>query len=1178
MRKLLRNNLLFSLFFLSSLQLCLAQSAGLSQNIRFKKLSIEQGLSQSVVNCILQDSRDFLWFGTQDGLNMYNGKNFVYFKHDFLDSTSISSSSIKCMFESRQGSLWIGTENGLNVYNPLTGKIKSYKHDPFNIKSISSNNITYLYQDKSDRVWVGTGDNGLCRFDVEKGEVNSDYLKHQQYNKSTLSNNKVTSIYEDRSGLLWVGTEDGLSVYDKNTEIDTTKRKSNSVEKTERKEKFKFQVYKHDDNDPNSLASNQVNCIYQTLNGLIFIGTSDGLSVFNPETKKITNYKTAGDNFNINDITCLFEDRSGKLWIGTKGEGLCVFDQYSKTFTCFKSDPDNPYSLSKPYVFSIYEDKSGTIWIGTWGGGLCSYNPYFDRFKIIQKKTGDSNSITSSDISSVCEDNKGNIWIGTFGYGLNKYNSSSEINKVFVMGPQSISDNTINHLYEDAENSTLWIGTPNGLNALDLKTDKIQLFKNDPKNIFSLSNNDVNVIYKDGGGVIWVGTSNGLNALNLDQKKFRRYSFTGGNSTSAAFNDITSVHEDHEGKIWVGTNGSGIRMLDPITGDIKTYQYSEKDKRSLSNNIINNIYEDGDSVLWVSTSNGLNGFDPEINGFEYFTEHEGLPNNVVYGIVEDNNKKLWLATNNGLCSFISPTRQRIESLKNNDGAEGMDTKVEVVNPMTKVYDIRDGLPSNEFNARAFCKGYNGNLYFGSISGLVGFNPDSLQTNPYVPPVYLTSFKLNENEYAMDTTIMFKKVIELNYDENYFSFEFITLNFIASEKNEYWYILEGVDKDWKLSGQINFVNYNNVDPGTYTFRVKAANNDGVPNEEGTSVTIIIKPPFWRTNWFYLLCFLFLVARLYWYIKWRESSLTVQKKILEKKVAERTRQLKKEKDRVEIAYLQIDNKNKEITDSIKYAKRLQEAILTPEDEVKKHLPESFILYKPKDIVSGDFYYFNKAQNGSLIMAAVDCTGHGVPGAFMSIVGNNLLNQSIITNKKTKPAEILDELNTGLSETLKQTLTEASVKDGMDMALCTIDPKGKKIQYAGAYNPIWLIRKGIVDSDLVLDERAFPVDKDMLEIRADKFPVGKFIDDEPHLFTNHEMQLKTGDTFYIFSDGYADQFGGMKGKKFKYKRLRDLLLSIQDKSMVEQKIILDRRLENWKGELEQVDDILIIGVRMT
>jgi len=413
-------------------------------------------------------------------------------------------------------------------------------------------------------------------------------------------------------------------------------------------------------------------------------------------------------------------------------------------------------------------------------------------------------------------------------------------------------------------------------------------------------------------------------------------------------------------------------------------------------------------------------------------------------------------------------------------------------------------------------------------------------------VHITSFKKFGLETALDTSISDKKYIELSYKDNFISFEFVALDYIFPEKNKYSFTMDGLDNNWSPPSTRRYVSYTNLPGGDYIFRIKASNSDGVWNNEGVAVHIKVIPPWWKTNAFYAFCVIFSIAFIFGFIRFRTASIEKEKKILEQKVAERTAELAQ--------------KNKDITSSIQYAKRIQDAILPTKEQIHKHFPDSFVLFKPKDIVSGDFYWFGEKM-GRKIAACVDCTGHGVPGAFMSMIGTNLLNQIILENGITEPAAILSALNQGVRTALKQGIqSEIETTDGMDIALCSIDMNAKEVQFSSALRHLIIISNGKIE-----------------KVDGNKFPIGGAQLDTERIFTNHLKFLKKGDILYMFSDGYADQFGGEKGKKFMIKRLHTLLLSIYLFSMPEQKTLLEKELENWKGNHSQVDDVLVIGIRV-
>ncbi|MGZ4117904.1 MAG: SpoIIE family protein phosphatase, partial [Bacteroidia bacterium] len=463
------------------------------------------------------------------------------------------------------------------------------------------------------------------------------------------------------------------------------------------------------------------------------------------------------------------------------------------------------------------------------------------------------------------------------------------------------------------------------------------------------------------------------------------------------------------------------------------------------------------------------------------------------------------------------------------------------------YGKSEGFLGVETNPNAVCLDKEGDLWYGTIMGAVRYSPKEDKINTVEPQTFITGLKLFMKDYPFPDDSRFK------YDENHLTFNFVGVSLDNPEKVRYQYKLEGFDKDWAPGfTSANEAVYTNLPPGTYTFMVRAYNNDGIGNIQATEYKFYIAPPFWQTAVFYILVFVFAIFGLYVFDKMRTRNLKAAKKLLEDKVDERTEELA-------VKNSELAEKNKDITDSIRYAKRIQEAILPPEKVIRKYLADAFVFSKPKDIVSGDFYWIDK-KGDTILFAAVDCTGHGVPGAFMSIVGYNILNQAINESTSIAPASLLDKLNKGVSETLNQTSEDTKLRDGMDVALCTVNFKTMELQYAGAYNPLLIVRN-----------------KEIIELKADSIAIGSYTETQKQPYTNHTIQLQKGDTIYVFSDGYADQFGGPDGKKFKINQLKTMLINLSGAPMHQQKMTLEKSIEEWRGVLQQVDDMLIIGVRV-
>ncbi len=826
-----------------------------SNILKFEHISIEHGLSQNSVYCIFQDSKGFMWFGTENGLNRYDGHSFKIYKHVSKDPFSISDNMIFSIFEDLSGILWVGTRSGgLNKFDRETDRFTHYRNDPDDLYSLINNSVYLVYEDRSDDLWISTRQ-GLNKFDRETGR----FFRYQndQNDPGSLSSNFITSICEDQSGMLWLGTTLGLNKFDK--------------------ESGRFFRYFNDPDDLNSLSSNYVRSVCIDRSGLLWIGTyGEGINKFDQKTGRFTRYRNDPENpnsLNDNNIRSIYEDQTGVLWIGTT-KGLNKFDHGAGRFTHYRSDPDNPNSLNNNSIWTIYEDKSGVLWIGTRFGGINKINREMDHFNHYRNVPGDPNSINGSFVRSIYEDRSGVPWIGMYEAGLNKFDRETERFIHYLHDPDdpnSLSGNKVRSVYED-KSSVLWIGTTVGLNKYNRETDHFTRYRNDPDDPNSLSGSNVFSILEDRSGILWLGTTNGLNKFDRKAGRFTRYMNNQDDPESISGNFISSIYEDRSGTLWISTSGRGLNRFDRETESFIHYLHDPDNLNSLSTNFVFSVYEDSSGVLWIGTNNGLNKFDKSRSQVTHYMENDGLSDNAVYGILEDGHCNLWLSTNKGLSKFDPEN----ETFKN--------------------YDVNDGLQSNEFNDCAYFEGRNGEMYFGGINGFNLFHPDSIRDNPHLPQLVITDFQLiNKSvpvgEMADGRTLLTKnisetKAIELTYEDRVFSFEFAALEFTDPEENEYAYMMEGFENKWNYIGHRRFATYTNLPHGEYVFRVKASNNDGIWNEEGISLKIKITPPFWKTVWFKLSAFIFIFALAYFSYKIRVKNINQHRKKLKNLLDERT----------------------------------------------------------------------------------------------------------------------------------------------------------------------------------------------------------------------------------------------------------------------------------------------------
>ena len=844
-----------------------------TQDLKFNHLSIEDGLSQATVYSILQDHKGFMWFGTADGLNRYDGYSFEIFRNDPLDSTSISNNEIRCLYEDRSNRLWIGTlGGGLNLYDPKTKSFLIYKNDPSNPSSLSHNKVWSIFQDKENNLWIGTS--GGLNFFNEKENTFKRFVNNPE-DPASISNNSIRSIYQDKSGHLWIGTNGGgINLFDAKS--------------------GKFKRFVNDTNNPKSISGNIVSSIYEDRSGRFWVGTAgDGLNLFNIQKTEFIRFKNDPKNqssLSHNSVWAIYEDYSGKLMVGTRGGGLNIFDKSTSKFIHYHPDPKNPKSISDNTIWTFYENKSGTVWIGTSYSGINYIDSKRKKFEHFNHDPEDPASLSSSNVWSIYEDSFGQIWVGTNGGGLNLFDSKKKTfthYKTKHGDPNSISDSIVLSVFED-HSKRLWLGTESGgLNRFDKKRKRNTIFKNEKNNPSPVLNFKVLSICEDFQGYIWFGTAGrGLSRFDPKTELFENYINYPNDSSSLSNNKIFDIHEDRRKRLWIGTDGGGLNLFNP---DNKTFLHFKNEignNLSLSNNSVLNIYQDSSDRIWVGTNGGgLNLFNLNSGTFTPFRVKDGLPNDVIYGILEDDKGRLWLSSNNGLTRFTPP----IDSILNTGGRGEF-----------RNYDKSDGLQGNEFNLNSCFKGKDGKMYFGGVNGFNLFHPDSIEDDLSIPPVELTGLEIFNKKAipgkAVDGYVLSESITELDelvlsYLESVFTIEFAALSFVYPEKNKYAYKLDGFDNDWNYTdSKRRFATYTNLDPGTYTLRVKGSNHDGIWNNEGRSLKIIITPPWWKTWWAITVYILFFFGLIAAFIQYRitktktNAMILLEKQKQESKVVE------------------------------------------------------------------------------------------------------------------------------------------------------------------------------------------------------------------------------------------------------------------------------------------------------
>jgi len=789
------------------------------QEFRFTHLTTDNGLSQSNVTCILQDNKGYLWFGTFNGLNRYDGYEFKVFNYSPIDTQSISHNFISTLFEDSQGTLWVGTSDGLNRYNREANTFTSFKFEEENPNSISNNLIETILEDSKGRLWIGTRNGGLELFNRE----NESFIHHhhEENDKGTISSNRIRELFEDSEGNLWIAHWNGT--------IDILNN-SQDLEKISLHQK--------------KLTDSPITAIVESADKNIWIGTQGNglyrLQYQKGELIEVGRYSTSLQNkngVNSNIILCLMIDRMNRLWIGTEDQGIDILDIENNTFQYSRHDPLLEGSLSHNSVWSIHQDREGNIWVGTYAYGINLLTQRYSYFQHYQHHEGNDNCLSHNMVNSFVEDKNEDLWIATDGGGLNLFRRRNNKFLHYNSKNSNINTDVIVCLREDSRDR-LWIGTwTDGLYQFDKRT---KTFTQYTREKHGLGSNKILHICEDRKGGLWLSTYwGGLTYFNPDNHEVQVY-----NTSNSGLNDnhVRVVLQDIDGNLWVGTD-VGLDFFDRQSKSFRKFKYDEQEQMSISSGFIHSIIQTADSAIWIGTTNGLNKFNQKTQTFEQFTTNDGLANNEIKCILEDEDGILWLSTNKGISQF--------------------DTK----SGKSKNYDVSDGLQGNEFNIRSGLKTAESEIVFGGNNGFNVFRSAKLEENLSIPPVIITDFRIFNKPISVGgaDSILQKHISEtdkitLSYRHVVFSFDFAALNYISPEKNHYAYIMKGFESDWNYVGSNRTATYTNLDPGDYVFTVKASNNDGIWNEEGDSVKIRIEPPFWRTWWAYLIESLLLIVTI------------------------------------------------------------------------------------------------------------------------------------------------------------------------------------------------------------------------------------------------------------------------------------------------------------------------------
>ena len=827
---------------------------GAETDLRFDRLFLEEGLSDGKVFAIAQDNNGFMWFGTGNGLNRYDGYRFEVFSHHPEAADSLASSNICKMTVDSGGFLWVGTwGDGLDRFDPNTNRFQHFRHDPDDAQSLSHNLVSALFIDSRQTLWVGTEAGGLNRFLKDRGR----FIRYQADTKTpnSLSNNRIWSICEDKFGQLWIATNNGLNRFDPYTS--------------------EFTHHLHDPDHRDSLDNNFVRALYADPQFGIWVGTTGGLSLLDPAKgtfKKVAlEVATEGENPGIS-VNVIAKSPHGQLWVGSAAQGLYEIELGSggvvpERIINHRHLPKTPKSLSHDDIRDIYSDRSGVVWIGTRGGGINKFKVKPKNFKIIS----DDNTpgLHSEIANSLIQDRRGIIWIGSSS-GLNRFDpkdGSVSFYQHDIAVKNSLRHRNVISLLEDA-GGTIWVGTGDGLDRFHQGNETFEHFDHTPDDPATITAGAVEAMWEDKRGHLWFATRGGLSFLDRETAKFTRFVHDPNGPNTLSGNYLSTVYEDRQGRLWVGTQGRGINLREADSRDFKRYRKDPANRESLSHDVVHVIFQDSSKRLWIGTEEGLNLYVPKTDGFVSYTMDNGLPNNTIVGILEDDQGNIWLSTANGL-SRLSVNRSTFLN-----------------------FDINDGLQSNYFRRGAALAARDGLFYFGGYNGLCSFLPRAIETLIFNSPVAITRFNKFNQPLEMEQPYSALGEIVLSHRETLFSFEFTVLDFTDPFQNRYKYMLEGYDEDWIYAGEDNVADYKNVPKGRYRFRVTGSNSIGIWTEGEATLSLRIQPAPWLTWWAYTGYVLVFLYCLVAYLRYMRRKLKKEQLIaehLELAVKERTNEL-------------------------------------------------------------------------------------------------------------------------------------------------------------------------------------------------------------------------------------------------------------------------------------------------
>lgn len=899
MKKLYLAALLIQFGFLIITDSFIAHSQ--SNRLQFKHLTTDDGLTSSSVNCILQDEKGFIWIGTYDGLNRYDGINFVGFGNDPADTNSLYDNIVLALKEDHEHNLLIGTTRGLSIYNKKEDRFINYlisKSSP--LRGIVCT-VRCIAVDSLSNIWLATHI-GLFYFDRQNNKVIQ--YNHDPEKPESISSSDIEYVFIDSKNNLWIGTHNGLNLFQSEIKI--------------------FRRFLNFDDDKDIKAVNTFKYIIEdSKENLWFATYGCGLYCLphdQIESGNFINYRHDPNNnksISTDRIISLFENEKGDLWIGTENHGINFFNRSNKMFRHYKSHEFDPYPFNNKSIHFIFRDKTNVLWLGTFAGGLHISRFNSDAIIHYQHIPHISVSLSNNVVTQFMQDHSGKIWVGTDGGGLNLFDIETGRFEHFNSNNTNLTSNAVLSIIEDSRKQ-IWLGTwEGGLNRFNRNTNSFQSYTTYNSDI---PGNDIMVVKVDHIGNLWMGSfQSGLIHYETKTNKFNQYTTENSDLSNRM---IVDIEEDSEGQLLIATP-SGLNIFNPYNRQFKVYINEPGNNKSISADRIYDILIENDTTIWIGTQSGLNRFNPKTEIFTLYDTEDGLPNNVVNSILFDESLKLWVATNNGLSRF--------------------DTKTGTFKNFTK----ENGLQSNEFSQRSALRLKDGTILFGGIKGFNVIYPGLIKENLKVPTVLITDFliynkpvKIGAPDSPLKKHISETEKLTLSHKHSVFTFKFAVMDFTIPGKNQYAYMMEGFEKEWNYIGTQNAATYTNLDPGDYLFRVKGSNNDGIWNEQGASIKITILPPWWQTRGFKIFAISVIILTALGFYFYRVTSLKKQKIYLEKLVKKRTSEIEEKNIILTEQTNELNDTNAILEERQQQIEEQTEELMTQKEDLEKaniHLKE-------------------------------------------------------------------------------------------------------------------------------------------------------------------------------------------------------------------------------------------------